>query len=379
MRLGGLVRRNLLRNKRRSLLALSGIALAVVLLGFLQATLYGFNVGVEMAEETRLIVRNKNSLIFPLPYAYKQKLLGMEGIDRVAAANWFGAEYVEQDRLYFGQFAAELDDYLAAYSEFEMTPEDWAAIRADKRGCLLGDDLARVLGKEVGDTIALKGTIVPGTHTFNVRGIFTTTKTGSSTRLMLFRYDYFDELVGAKGITGFYVLRLHEGANGAAIARDVDALFANSAYETLTESEKEFNQGFVEMMGNISLLVTSIGAAVVFSMLLVVINSMMMSARERTREWGMLKAVGFSDRAVASALLAEALILAGLGWMIGASISLAANLSHLNPAGMFEVFMVPTGGFVVTATVALVTGLLAGGVPALQIARLRPVEALRSI
>src|SRR4029079_18178433 len=115
---------------------------------------------------------------------------------------------------------------------------------------------------------------------------------------LFFHWDYLNESLpeGRKNYVGIYWLRVASPSMAAAVSDRVDAMFQNSAQPTKTETEKAFQAGFISMIGNIQLLLTILGSAIVFAIMLVTVNTMMMAARERTTEIASLKKLGLQDR-----------------------------------------------------------------------------------
>jgi putative ABC transport system permease protein len=382
---------NLLRSPLRTGLTVFGTAVALTLFCLLEALINAFNVGVDMSSASRLVVMHKESLTLLLPESHLPVIRHMDGIRRAASGVWFGGLYEEplpggqKREEFFAQFAVDLDNYLAVYPEILIPHEQMEALRADRRGCVIGDELARRLSKKVGDRIALRGLIWAkpdgSPWEFNVRAIYTCTQTFDRT-MMFFHYRYLDETRQfAKGMVGWYVAELTDPNRCAEVAARIDERFANSPFETKTMNEKAFNMQFLSMMGNLELLFRFIGTVVILTMLLISANTMMMAGRERTREMAVLKALGFSDGYVFYVLIGEALAVAVLGAILGAGGTwLGINVLEWNPKrDFFPIFRVPDVSLLAALLIALATGILSGLVPAVAGLRLKAAEALRAV
>jgi len=384
---------NLLRKPFRTLLTVFGVGVALFLFCFLETVLMSFNAGVNMADASRLVVQHKESIVFELPMSYRSLIEQTEGVTGVSSASWFGALSQEpgpdgkKREEFFAQFPTEIDRYLALYPEMKIPPAQLRDLLSDQMGCLLGVKIAARLRKKVGDRLVLRSTIWAQKNgstiwEFNVRALYTTDSPTFDQTLMLFHLKRFDEARQfGQGSVGLYILAIADPARSAEIAAAIDSRFANSPYETRTMTEKAFNLQFVGMIGNFQLLLRSIGSAVVLTMLLVSANTMMMSARERTREMGILKAIGFSDAHVFQLLIGEALAISLLGAVGGIGLAwLLANVLHFNPKPeFFPVFFLPGASMLAAAGLAALTGLLSGIVPAVAGMRLKATEALRSV
>ncbi|MHB0961050.1 MAG: ABC transporter permease [Pirellulaceae bacterium] len=384
---------NLLRKPLRTLLTILGVSVALLLFCFLEAVLTSFNAGVNMADASRLIVQHKESIVFELPMSYHVLIAQTEGVIGVTPAGWFGGLSQEprsdgtKREEFFAQFATDIESYLSLYPEVKIPPGQLSDLLEDRMGCLLGVKIAERLNKRVGDRLVLRSTIWTQKNgssiwEFNVRALYTTDSPTFDQTMMLFPFKRFDEARQfGQGSAGLYILGISDPSRSAEVSRNIDARFANSPYETRTMTEKAFNLQFVGMMGNFQLLLRSIGGAVVLTMLLVSANTMMMGARERTREMGILKAVGFSDGHVFLLLIGEALALSLMGALVGVGFAwLLANVLHFNPKpDFFPVFYLPNESMLAAVGLAALTGFISGIVPALTGMRLRAAEALRSV
>ncbi|MEW6337994.1 MAG: ABC transporter permease [Acidobacteriota bacterium] len=374
-----LVWANLRRKKLRTTLTIGSFAVALFLFGVLTVIHFAFYQGVEVAGADRLVVINRTSLIQPLPLSYKEKLLQLEGVEGVTHANWFGGVY-QQERNFFPQFAIDTPTYREMFPEFAIPEEQWRAFVADREGAVVGKATADRYGFEIGDRIPIKGTIFPGTWEFNIRAIYTGTRPGDDQTQFWFHYAYLDERGPdwIKGIVGWYTVRMGDPDASAALSRAIDDRFANSPYETKTETERAFAGAFAKQMGNIEFLIVTIGGVVFFTLLLVTGNTMAIAVRERTGELAVLKTVGFSDLGVLLLVLGEALLIALQGGVIGVVLAWAAAPGLAKGLPGFTFYLAPSQ-LVAGVALALLVGLAAGALPALSAMRLRVVDALRRV
>lgn len=383
---------NLLRKPLRSMLTIFGMSVALFLFCFIEGVIEAFNAGVNMADASRLVVSHRESLGFQLPVSYREEIRQVEGVKSVATLVWFGGLSHEElpngemREEFFAQFGADIEEYLTMYPEVKVPPNQLRDLLTDQVGCVMGDKIAERLHKKVGDKITLKSTLWNNDKgelwDFTVRAIYTTTSSSFDRTMMIFHYKYLDEgRVNAKGSTGIFAVAMSDPNRYLEISHAIDARFENSPYETRTQTERAFNMQFVSMMGNFKLLFRSIGSAVVLTMLLVSANTMMMSARERTREMGVLKSIGFTDGHVFFLLIGEALIIAGIGAFFGACGSLLLfNVLGFNPKpDFFPIFYLPMRSFWYALLIAAITGVVSGLVPGIAGMRLKATEALRSV
>ncbi|MEM7245009.1 MAG: FtsX-like permease family protein [Acidobacteriota bacterium] len=382
-----LVLRHLSAHPIRSLLTFGSVTLAVFLLCVLQATVSGLTSTIEKAATNRLIVQSAVSLFVDLPLNYQQKIETVDGIDWVCKFQWFGGRYREETG-FFAQFAIDPDTLAKTYPEMSITAGSYEAFERNRTGCILGRDLANRYGWKVGDSVPLIGTIFPrvdGTPwTYTVEAIYESSTPSLDMNTMWFHYEYLRQSLdsgaaaGPSGV-GVFVLRTESGADPTRIMADVDALFENGPQRVQTTTEGEFNRQFITMLGSVPLLLSAIGGAVLFAVFFAVLNAMLMAARERVRELGILKALGFTGPVTAAMLIIESVLLCAGGGLFGLAIAkltepvIYAKLSQTIPG--FEISpRTVVFGLVLTALLGLVAGL----VPAWGAARMAPVTALRN-
>jgi len=374
-----LVLRNLFRKKTRTALTVGSFAVALFLFGLLNVLHAAFSQGVEVAGADRLVVVNRVSIIQPLPLAYRDRLLRIPGVTLATFANWFGGVY-QDERNFFPQFAIDREMYPKMFPEFLVPDDQWRAFLADKEGAIAGEALAEKFKWKVGDRIPIRGTIFPGMWEFNLRAIYRGERPHDDVNQFWFRWDYLDERTQfRKGLVGWYTVRIANPDDATTIAKAIDEQFANSPFETKTDTEKAFAASFLKQMGNIQLLMMTIGSVVFFTLLLVTGNTMAIAVRERTRELAVLKAVGFSDTFVLAMVIAETMIVAAVGGGLGLALAKLLTLRGDPTGGLLPFFQLSDDAVVVGLALALGVGLVAGFLPALSAARLRVVDALRRV
>ncbi|MGH7311285.1 MAG: ABC transporter permease, partial [Candidatus Rokuibacteriota bacterium] len=314
-----------------------------------------------------------------LPLAYRDRLARIPGVTQVTFANWFGGVY-QDERNFFPQFAIDHTTYRLMFPEFVVPDDQWQAFLADREGAVVGEALAQRFKWQIGDRVPIKGTIFAGTWEFNVRAIYRGQRAHDDTTQFWFRWDYLDERRAfRKGWVGWYTVRIANPDDAVGLVKVIDEQFANSPAETKTDTEKAFAASFVKQMGNIQLLIMSVGSVVFFTLLLVTGNTMAIAVRERTRELAVLKAVGFADGFVLALVIAETMVVAAVGGGLGLGLAKLFTLRGDPTGGLLPFFYLPPDAIVLGLGLALAVGLLAGILPALSASRLRVVDALRRI
>ncbi len=379
-----LVFKNIFRHRLRSLLTMTGLVVAILAFGLLQTVVGAWYAGADMASARRLITRNATSLVFPLPIYYRERIKAVEGVQAVAVSNWFGGIYKDESyRNFFPQFAVDQDVWFDLYPEFRTRPDELLAWKKDRRGAMIGRQLADQHGFKVGDTLALKGAIFPGTWEFTVRGIFEPRDDTTITRQMYFHWDYLNERMKQlhpkrAEVAGLFVEQIDDPGRAAEVSRAIDREFRNSLAETLTETEKAFQLGFVAQTETIVVAVRIVSFVVIVIIFAVVANTMAMTARERLPEYATLKALGFGPGFVAGLILGESVLITLLGGGLGILATFPVAAAFKSALGtMFPVFKVAPQTVAMQAAAAAAVGVLAGLAPAVRAARVRIVDGLR--
>jgi len=379
-----LVFKNAFRHRLRSILTIVGITIALLAFGLLRTVLDAWNAGVSAASANRLVTRNAVSMTQPLPYAYKGRIRQASGVAIVAAGNWFGGVYLDEKN-FFANFAVEAEDMFALYPELLVPPTEQKAFTMDRKGALIGRKLAERFHWRVGDTITLRGTIFPGQWPMTIRAIFKGARPDTDETVLYFHWSYLDETMKVRsprraGQAGFFMVGIADATRAAEISKEIDAFFFNSQAETLTETERAFQQGFVSMSEAILMAITAVSYVVILIMLAVAANTMAMSARERTGEFAVLKTLGFRAPTLGLMLLGESMLLSlsGAGLAVILLPSLAKGFTQ-NLAQFFPIFVVSSTTIGMALLFGVCVGICAAIVPALRVGSVRIAEAFRRI
>ena len=376
--------RNTLRHPLRAALTILGMAVAVLAFALLRTVVAAWYSGVNAASPARLVTRNAISLIFPLPIAYLPKIRAVPGIASVAYGNWFGGTYIDE-RHFFPQFAVDVRNYFPIYPEYVMPEGQKLAFFQDRRGAAVGQALATRYGWKLGDSIILKGTIYPGEWQFVIRAIYTGAEPTTDEGRFFFHWDYLNETLKKQASSradkvGWYLIKVARPDLAPLVAAQVDALFKNSLAETITETEQAFQLGFVSMTEAILVAIQVVSWVVIGVILMVLANTMAMSARERQGEYAVLKTLGFKGRHLAALIFGESLLLALAGGLVGELLTFPAVHFFKTQLGQyFRVFPLTRATLALGLATALAVGLLAAILPAWRASRLSIAAALRKV
>jgi len=377
MKYAKLIFKNILRNKLRTLLTVSSVVVSLFLIVSLATILTEFDRGADEASPLRLVSRHAVSLGFVLPMAHMQKIQTVPGVKDVMPFSWFGGIYIDE-RNFFPNFAVDAKKLKDVVSEIKMPDADWQAFINDRQGAIVGRKLVLLHGFTPGQRITLKSPIYNQSVEFIIRGVYT----GSDEKTLYFHHEYINELVPdwAKDRVSTFSILANSAEDVPRVSQAIDSIFANTDAPTKTETEREFALSFQTMMGGVKQFLYGIIAAITFSLLLVMGNTMAMSVRERTREVGTLKAIGFPRRTIAALFLGESLTVSCLGAAIG--IGAAVLIFRSIDLGVYIPFFiafVPTKQTLIAAfALSILVGLISVLYSAYRVSGLTIAEALRS-
>jgi putative ABC transport system permease protein len=385
-----LVLRHLRHSWLRTTTTVLSVAVCVFLFCTLETITRAVGQGLRSTTASRLVVRNAISLFYALPLTYKEKVRSVPGVKNVAMANFYLLSIGgSADFFRHPAYSVDAAEYLAIYPGYVLTPEERKAFVGDRRGCIVGPDTARELGWKVGDTLELPDRVydLKQPYQFVLQGIYRVDDVrypGTDTRTLFFHHDYLEEATQHRAGAGFLVVEIDDPGKAATVSATIDGMFHDSERQTRTETESAFRAGIVSMAGNLVRLLSLVGAAVTFTILVVTANTMSMAVRERRREIAVLKAIGFGSGLVLALILCEALVLGLLGGALGVlfGMLMIAALPGLPLIGD-AVRHVPASGLTPAVAAAglgtaLLLSLVAGFVPAVGAYRGKVVELLRT-
>jgi putative ABC transport system permease protein len=378
-----LILKNCWRNRRRTLLTVASIGISMCLLGVMMSMYHAFYLAEPAADEAlRVVVRNRVSLTVPIPLSYMNRIKQIPGVREAMIGNWFGGTYKDNrdPKNMFARFAVEPEKLFQVYGEIRLPDDQKKAFLQDRAGCIVGRDVAKNHNLKIGDRLPLIGDIYPGNFEFTVRGIFDWPRTSE---VMYINKEYVDQSLPERrrGQVGIFYVLIDDPANSGRISAAIDDTFRNSTAETKTESEQAFTVGFLALLGNVKMFLIAIAGAVTFTILLVSANTMAMSVRERVREVGVLKTLGFARSEILTMILGEALAISIAGGLIGYLLSALLMRGVVNsPMGGFlpTLPLIELGVGAACMATAGVVGMMSALVPALGASRLSIVEALRT-
>ncbi len=374
--------RNAFRNRLRSSLTLLGITIAILAFGLLRTLISAWYAGVEASSATRLVTRNAVSIIFPLPQFYKDKIQQVRGVKTVSYGTWFGGVYGEEKN-FFANYAVEAKSFLELYPEFLIPSNEKESFLKDQKGCVIGKKLADRFDWKVGDLVTLKGTIFLGNWDFVVRAIYRGRDRDTDESQFFFHWNYLNEiqkkvLPSWADQVGYYMIGIARPELAGEVAVAIDQLFKNSLAETLTETEKAFQQGFVAMSGAIVMAIQIVSLVVIFIIMAVVANTMAMTTRERIGEYAILKTLGFGGREITALIFGESLVIAMIGCLLGMAATFPGTKVISSELGTyFPVFHIGRETLLLDLVASLAIAFVSAIIPTRRAVKIRIAEGLR--
>jgi putative ABC transport system permease protein len=374
-----LVRKNLFRKKLRFTLLFISIMIAFLLYGVLASVDTLIRTGGDSNQANRMVTMNKINFTQPLPIAYLNRIRAIDGIVEATHTNWFGG-YFQDQKNFMVMFAAEPESYLKVYPEIILSPAERDSFQKERTGMIVGKQIADKFGWKIGQKVPIFSNIYQQKNgkrswDFIVSGIFTTSKKNTAPNFVVFNWEYFNETTGfQRDFTGNVTFLTRSPDENAAMKEKIDASFANSAYATDTMTEQQFATAFASQLGNIGLIISIVVGASFLTILIIVGNTMVMAVRERTREIGIMKTLGFADSKILFMIIGEAVMIALIGGLFGLLLAYGF-VTALSYGGLGGLSM-PNSIWGKGLLWMILLGLLTSAIPAYNALKLNIVTAL---
>lgn len=387
MTLVELAARNALRNRFRTILTVTGVAVAIIAFILLRTVITSWNIAAEFAAKDRIATRHKVSFVITLPKRYVETIREVPGVQEATWMNWFGGKDARNPDSFFANFAVDAKTFLGVYDEVVLTPSEKTKWLEDRQGAIVGSSLAKQLNLKVGDKFTLAGTIFPGDWVFNIDGIYTSSRKSFDQSSFIFHWDYLNQSLPAtrQDQIGWVATRVNDGGRGADISQAIDRIFDGYDNQTLTMSERALNLSFLGMFSAILKAIDIVSAIILLILMMILANTIAMGVRERTSEYGALRALGFSPGHIRFFIIGESTTVGLLAGLVGIGIAWplvnkgVSAVIEENMGGMFPYFRIENTTLIQALVLAVVLGALAGLVPAIQAGKLTVVNALRRI
>ena len=389
MNLASLAARNILRNKFRAVLTIMGVAVAILTFLLLRTIVFAWTSGAEYASKDRVVTRHKITFVQPLPRRYIDDVRAAPHIKVATFSNWFGGKDEKHDREFFGALAVDPTTYFQVYDDMFVPKDQMEAFLHDPPAALVGDVLAKKMGWKVGDKVVLTSGIYPKVNDwdFHIVGMYEARSKVVDRSTFLFRWDYLNDNLAQnrKDNIGWIVSRVDQPSQSAAVGVALDKIFDEKETQTLSQDEHSFNASFLAMFSAVLTAVDIISVVILVIMMLVLGNTIAMGVRERTNEYGVLKALGFTGGHIAMFIAFESMFIAALGGALGIALAYPFVQEGMgrwieeNMGSYFPYFRIDPKATVAAAVLALGLGAIAAAIPAYRASKLKVVDALRRV
>lgn len=381
-------RRNLFRRRGRTVLTIVGVALAVLIFSGIRTVVASFEAGADAAAKDRIATRHKNSIVMLLPKRYIEDVRQLPGVKAATWAVWFGSKDPKKRTEFFAAFAADHESWFTVMDEMKVEPSQLAEWKATPNGAILGDVLAKTLQVKVGDRLNIQSDIYPGDWEFKVVGIYEATRKSVDRNSMVFRWDYLNndprgEVMRDK--IGWVLTRIDNPGESANLSKKIDATFDQREDQTLTMSERAFQLSFLGAFASVLKAFDFVSAIILLIMALILANTIATAVRERTHEYGVLRAVGFQPGHIVTFIVGESVLVALMGGLAGVLLTAGFINGVMGPfieenmGALFPYFRAPVGVIATALVLTIVLGTLAAAIPAYQASRRKVTDALRRV
>lgn len=389
MSLIGIAVKNIGRNLFRAILTILGVIVAMLSFVLLRTVLSAWTAGAEYAAQDRVATRHKVTFVMTMPLRYAEDIRGVPGVREVAYFNWFGGRLADQEDVFFGNLATDPQQFLKVYDEIYLPEDQKKAWFEDRQGAVIGAQLARQQKWKVGDKITLAGTIFPGDWQFTIRGIYTAKRRSIDQSSLYFNWKYLNESEdlpeAAKDQIGWIVARVDSASVAGRVSKAIDQMFDSRDIQTLSMSERAMTASFMGMLGSLLTTVDVVSIVILAIMMLILGNTIAMSVRERTQEYGVLRAIGFQPGHLIALVLGESAAIGVLGGLLGLALCFPLINTFLGPvvednfSSFFPYFRLAEADAVIAVVVSVAVAMVAGIIPAIQASKLDVVDALRRV
>lgn len=387
MNLATIAIKNTRRNLFRTVLTILGVAVAMLAFLLLRTVLSAWLTGVEYSAKDRLGTRHKVTFVMTLPKRYVEDVRQVPGVQSVTWFNWFGGKMPGKEDQFFGTMAVDPKSFLQVYDELQLQPEQRSKWLEDRRGAIVGSALAKQFNWKVGDHIIMEGSIFPGEWEFNIDGIYTAARKSLDQSSFYFHWEYLNESVpeAQREQVGWIASRVPDPSQAATVAARIDKLFDPRDIQTLTMSEKAMQNSFLGMISTLLDALKIVSVVILLIMMLILGNTIAMGVRERTHEYGVLRAIGFLPKHLSWFVVGEATLLGliGGGIAVGVGVPLinqgVGRFIEENFTGMFPYFRVENSDALLAITLSIVLAVVASILPAYQVGKLHVTDALRKV
>lgn len=383
--------RNLSRNRFRTVLTILGVVVAMLAFLALRTVIYAWTVAAEVAPKDRLVTRNKVTFIMPLPRNYVERVKQTPGIKATTFANWFGGRDPNHESEMFSTLAADTQTIFEVYNEMKVPDDQLATWKEDRTGIIVGDAIANKLGWKIGDKLTLVSSIYfappDNPWTFTIRGIYRATARSVDRSTLVFHWSYLNDRVtgAAHDQVGWIISRVTNPSETANLSQIMDRGFEDHDIQTATQDERSFNASFLASISAVLKAIDIVSIVILCIMMLVLGNTIAMGVRERTNEYGVLRALGFSGRRLGLLVVGESVAAGVVGGVAGVALAYPLVENGMgrwleeNMGMFFPFFRIAPHAALIAVALAVALSAVAALIPAWRVSKLDVIDALRRV
>lgn len=371
-----LVWAGLWRRPVRSILTASSIVIAFVLLGLLQGVNAGFERAIAAANRNFLVTGTRVRGGANMPISAMTKIRNVPGVLNVAPRAYFMQDDNRSGDPTLAALATEPALFFRMLRQAKIDRQDLDAMRRTRTGLLATPELLQLFKWKVGDTVTVRSQSLQMNGnpdwTFNIIGTFTMP---APTYFGVINYEYFDSNRATDRSTAeiFYV-EIQDPTRAIATAAAIDRIFANSGHESRTRSQQERAELRAKQMGDVALFTNVIMGAVLFTLAFLTGNTLRQSLQDRSREFAVLKVLGYSGNHVLGLAFAESLMLYLPPALVG--LGVARLLAPQWQEGFGSIVVSPEVA-VMGLSCAVILAFIGAALPAWTLSRMPIAGALR--
>ena len=379
--------KNLFRSRRRTLLTMGAVTLALFIFTTLQTILAAMQIeSVGGAGEIRLAVIEKyGGPRTELPEGYGSQLARIPHVMAVTPLNFNMVSPGGSAGPFYVTFAIEPEAYRTVVASVAalVPTRDYDCFMQAKNGTLVGAEVMTKYGWKTGDQIEVRSLLTHSDLQLVICGVLKSTSAATQqveTQFIVNR-AYYREATGKEGKVNLYWLRVDEARYVLPVIQAATDYYADGPKEVTVQTESSMLAHISQFTATIRLVIQVISVAVLVTILIVTINTIALSMRERRKEIAVMKALGYTAEGVLGLVVLEALLTALLGGLAGTL--LAAGLFQLKGLtlsfGIAYDFQITSRVVALSFFISLGLGVVSGLLPAFRAARVNVIRILHSV
>ena len=377
-----LIKIGLVRKRLRTFLTIMSMFIAFWLYGTLNTAAALFTGSIDGLNAENVMVMPRYEMFGKLPYSHVSFIEQIEGVEEVIVMDFLIADSIES--MMDGVVYAVSPNFFEVYDRFVADPKAITEMINNPNATIVGKLMAETRGLEIGDILAIKSNSMNSNGSydwsFQVVGFYTAKQIKGDEMGAIINWNSFDEArLSLKGTVGYIMAKVSDVSLSNKISNIIDERYMNSSYATRSGPESIIGVEMAGEIADVELIINAILMAVFFTILLVSGNTMAQSIRERRSDIGVLKCLGYEDKAIFIGVILEAITICFAAVIAGLIFTLLLiPLIEVASGGLMDDVLSLKGSTVLGASlIGLLIAFMAAAFPAHQALRLKVVDALR--